>query len=318
MKIRLFHAFASNNSGSYTIVGSFGDAATAERVASVLKEACDAHHVWYEAHNYQEDGESPLDALAKREGLPGDKPGRTDDWPAHGPSPSIVATDRQVLVHVPCTVTMPPIFGALFYAKGGRVETEVNHAHEDLAVSFHYWAASLRYDDPKRDELLDAFERRVREELPAWTRRAELSDKKPVEPVWRPDDWGTRELVAVFDDLVEGVAGVRGIARDFELRLALRIWECPHGVPDPFGLLRGRPVRAGRYRVILWRVGSDRIAAMKAVRDAIGAGLTAAKTTLDELPLEILVDVAEDEARRAADLLVGAGCEAEVVLPAAR
>jgi hypothetical protein len=88
MRIRLFNAFASNNSGSYTIVGSFRDEATAEEVALLLQRACDAHSAWYEEHNDEQHGESPLDSFAQREGLPGDKPGAGRTGPSTGRSPA--------------------------------------------------------------------------------------------------------------------------------------------------------------------------------------------------------------------------------------
>jgi ribosomal protein L7/L12 len=318
MRIRLFNAFASNNSGSYTIVGSFRDEATAEEVALLLQRACDAHSAWYEEHNDEQHGESPLDSFAQREGLPGDKPGRGEDWPQHGPKPSVVAASRQVVVHAPYTVTMPPLFGALFYAKGGRVEAEIDHAHEELAVEIAYWPRDLRSNDPRAAEIRDAFERGVAAELPALTSRRAYDTRRPIEPAWHCGDWGSRGLSVVFADLVEGVQAVRRIAGEHGMNLRLRVRECPQGASDPFAMLRGRPGSWGRFRVILWQIGPDRITAMKAARDALGCGLGEAKAALEDLPREILVDVGEEEARRAAGVLGAAGCDVEVVLPAQR
>lgn len=313
MRIRLFTAFASNNSGSYTIVGSFRDAATAAEVARLVQEACDAHHAWHGEHNYEADGESPLEAFAQREGLHADKPGREDDWPAYGPAPTAVASDRQVIVHVPYTVTMPPVFGALFYAKGGRVETEIDHAHEDLAVEAGYWAKDLGWNDPRVPELLSTFEQRVEAELPALAARGEHDDRPAVAPVW-----GAGHFSVVFRDLVEGVQTLRRLAGEIGVHLTLRVYECPHGAGDPFAMLRERRIPWGRFRVILWQLGPDRIAAMKAVRDAVGCGLAEAKAALEDLPREVLVDVGEKHAKAAAAALAQAGCDAEVVLPAQR
>src|SRR5687768_9930431 len=111
MRIRLFHAFASNNSGSYTIVGFFQDASTTEEVARLIQEVSDEHHAWHEEHTWDEDGESPLDIFVRREGLRADKPGRGDAWPQHGDKPTAIAAGRHVLVHAPYTVTMPAVFG---------------------------------------------------------------------------------------------------------------------------------------------------------------------------------------------------------------
>ncbi|AUX44677.1 uncharacterized protein SOCE26_061440 [Sorangium cellulosum] len=323
MRIRLFNAFASNNSGSYTIVGSFRDAATAEQIARLVQEVCDAHSAWREARaGAQEsgpgEGESPLEAFARREGLRADSPGRDDDWPDYGDSPAAVAVGHQVIVHAPYTVTMPPVFGALFYAKDGRVETELDHAHEELAVEFSYWPAGVRWDDPGAAERLDVFERRVAAELPAWTSRSEHDRRPPIAPAWHSGDFHSRHLSAVFADLVEGVQGVRRLALEHGMRLTVRVEECPHGAVDPLVHLRARPIPWGPFRVILWQLGPDRIAAMRAVRESVGCGLAEAKAALEDLPREILVDVSEEHARRAADLLRQAGCDAEAVLPARR
>ncbi|WP_437573960.1 ribosomal protein L7/L12 [Sorangium sp. So ce887] len=324
MRIRLFNAFASNNSGSYTIVGSFRDAATAEEVARLVQEVCDAHSAWLGARDAAPaaaapEGDSPLEAFAQREGLRADNHGGDgDDWPQYGPSPAAIAAGHQVIVHAPYTVTMPPVFGALFYAKGGRVETELDHAHEELAVEFSYWPADVRWDDPGAAERLDAFEQRVTAELPAWTAPREHDSRPPIAPAWHGDGWRSRHLSAVFADLVEGVQGVRRLAREHGMRLTVRVTECPHGVADPFARLRARPNPWGPFHVILWQIGPDRIAAMKAVRQAVGCDLDEVKAALEGLPREILVDVTEEHARRAADLLRQAGCDAEAVVPARR
>ena len=57
-------------------------------------------------------------------GLPGRLWQPIDLKPATGffiAQPSAVAVGRQVMVHAPYTVTLPPVFGELFYAMGGRV-----------------------------------------------------------------------------------------------------------------------------------------------------------------------------------------------------
>jgi ribosomal protein L7/L12 len=318
MRIRLYTAVASTNSGSYTIVGRFRDAATAEEVARVIQEACDAHHAWHEENSWTDDGVSPLDEFVRREGLSAEKPGRNDEWPQYGDKPTALASGRQVIVHAPYTVTMPAVFGELFYKRGGRVEAELDHTHDDLAVELAYWPDGVSWSDPRRGDLLDAFEARLHPELPAWTARGEHDKRPAIAPVFHRGFWGSRHLSAVFVDLIEGVEGVRRIARETGTHVHVRVWECPHGQKDPFAALRSTEIPWGQYRVILWQIGPDRIAAMKAVREALGAGLADAKTALEDLPREVLVDVAEDHARAAAETLRRAGCDAEVVVPAAR
>jgi hypothetical protein len=318
MRIRLFHAFASNNSGSYTLVGSFGDEATAEAVARLVQEVSDAHTAWCYAQPGARPDDSPLDVLARRLGLAADAPGRGEEWPEHGPKPSAVAAGSQVIVHAPYTVTLPALFGALFYVKGGRVEAELDHAHEALAVQLGYWPTGKARLDEAVPALLDAFEEHVKAELPALLVGAEHDQRPSVAPAWPRGDGWARSLWVIFPDLVRGVTAVRRLAGEHGMTTTVRISESPPGVLDPFAMLRGRPIPWGRYRVILWQVGADRISAMKAVREALGSGLTDAKAALEDLPREILVDVGEEHARSAVEALVRAGCDAEVVVPAAR
>ena len=111
MRIRLFSAFASNNSGSYTIVGRFADEAAAREVARVLEAASDAHHAWHRENDWTLEGPAPLDDLVRDHGLRAARHGRGDEWPCHGAKPSAVAVGSQVLVHAPYTLTLPPVFG---------------------------------------------------------------------------------------------------------------------------------------------------------------------------------------------------------------
>lgn len=316
MRIRIYSAFASNNSGSYTIVGSFRDAAAAEEVARMIQEVCAAHHEWHETHAWAQDGDSPLDAFARREGLRAERPGRGEEWPNHGDAPSAVAIAHQVLVHAPYTVTLSPVFGELFYARGGRVDVEIDHAHDDLAVEIAYWVERAHDDDPETRAKLDAFEARVAEELPAWTSRREYDKRPAIKPAWHRGHWGLRHLSAVFDDLLEAIRGLREIAEEAGVTLRVRVHECPNDVGDPFAALRATVIPWGRFRVILWGIGADRIAALKAVREATRSDLAQAKAALEGLPREVLVDVDEAFARSAAEVIARAGCDVEVVAPA--
>jgi hypothetical protein len=314
MRIFVFQAFASNNSGSYTIVGTFRDAATAESVARILSEVSAAHDKWHENHQWDEDGVSPLDEFVKQHGLRSEKPGRNDEWPNYGDSPTVMASGNQVLVHAPYTVTMPPVFGEFFYAKGGRVQVELDHAHDDIAVEFTFW---VRYDDPSKNEKLDAFENRLAEELGPLTERREHDQRPPIEPAWHRGHWSARHLSVVFRNLVEGVSAVRRLADEMGVESRLDLRECPSNVRDPFATLRGSTIPQGVARIILWQIG-DRIAAMKAVREVLGCGLDESKKFLADLPCEMLLDVDIAYANKARETLVGAGCDAEVVVPAKR
>jgi len=240
MHIYLYQAFASNNSGSYTLVGTFKDEVTAEEVARLLAEVSTAHSAWLERTRGVDDGPSPLDELVKREGLRGNKPGRDDDWPWYDDAPQVVAAGRQVLFYSSYTVTIPAVIGDLFYARGGRVQMELDHAHAEIAVDFDFWLPHEQYKDKdERRENLDAFEAQLEKELPAWTTRSEGDTRPQIEPAWYHGDFGIRHISVIFRDLVEGVQGVRTLAREMEVELSFKVWECPRGVPDPFALLRG-------------------------------------------------------------------------------
>jgi ribosomal protein L7/L12 len=315
MRIRLFTAFASNNSGAYTIVGRFADEAAAAEVAGLLQRAVDAHSAWHEANPDEALGAAPLDAFAREHGLRDARHGRADDWPQHGARPAVLALDRQVLVHAPYTVTLPPLFGEAFYAKGGRVEVELDHTHERLAVEFSWYPAALTYGDPRIEPALVDFEARVRPALAAVLAGAETDGRPAIAPAWHRDGFGQRHLSAVFVDLIAGVRAVQAVADACGMNLSLRVSECPHGVEDPFAMLRLPARSRGLHRVILWSAGPERVWAMRALREVLACGLDEARAMLDGLPRECLVDVTEAEAERAVTVLSGAGCDAEAVAP---
>lgn len=316
MRIRLFTAFASNNSGAYTMVGRFADEATASEVADLLQRAIDAHDAWHRDHPWESDGPAPLDDLVREQGLREARHGRDDDWPSHADeAPSAVALGRQVMVHSPYTVTMPPVFGEVFYAKGGRVEVELDHTHEPLAAELGWFPKGMRYDDPRKEDALDAFEALLRPQLDALVARPEYDRRPAVAPAWHRGYWGERHLSVVFNDLVEGVRAVRAAADACGMELTLRLSECPHGVDDPLEMVRRPTIPAGMYRVIVWSPGPDRVAAMKALREVMACGLAEVRGVLDELPKEVLVDVTARYAEEGAATLRAAGCDAEVVAP---
>ncbi|MDO9018110.1 MAG: ribosomal protein L7/L12 [Deltaproteobacteria bacterium] len=316
MRIRLFTAFASNNSGAYTIVGRFADEAVAAEVAALLQRAIDAHDAWHREHEWEEEGAAPLDDLVREQGLRAARHGRGDEWPSYAREPpSAVALGRQVIVHSSCTVTMPPVFGETFYARGGRVEVELDHSHEPLAAEFSWQPKGMRYDDPGKEPALDAFEALLRPELDALVARPE-SDRRPsVAPAWHRGYWGERHLSVVFADLVEGVRAVRAVADACGMELTLRLAECPHGVEDPLAMVRRPTIPAGLSRLILWAPGPDRVTTMKALREVMACGLDEARAAIDDLPKEVLVDVTERYAEAAAATLRASGCDAEVVAP---
>jgi ribosomal protein L7/L12 len=316
MRIRLYQAFASNNSGSYTLVGRFSDAATAAEVARVLADVSAEHHAWLETRGNRNDAEleSPLDRFVARERLRAGKPGRNDDWPMTDTSTvDVVASGHQVLVHVHYTVTMPAVFGELMYARGGRVELELDHSHSPIACDFTY---HVRHRDDAPD--LDAFEAMLVATLPALCKRSARDTRPAIAPAFHRGPFDERTVSVVFADLVDGVRAVRALADEHGIQLWLRVYELhASGAEDPFALLRNKERPRGAWRVVLWSAGTDRIAAMRAVRELLGCGLTEARAALDQLPAELVVGVNEETARKDTEVLRAAGCEAEAILPTA-
>jgi hypothetical protein len=143
MRVRIWNAYASNNSGSYTIVGSLPSAEVAREVAEELTAMIAAHTAWREAGHDQADGsESPLAAFCRSHGLtrlPG--AGESDDWPEHRGDnrPRVAVVGSQVVVHHEYTVSLPPTFGEFFYKRGGRVAHEDNHAHHPIVTIASFW-----------------------------------------------------------------------------------------------------------------------------------------------------------------------------------
>ncbi len=314
MRIRVFRAFASNNSGSYTLVGSFRSPVAAERIAELLRAACAEHDAWHEAHTWEEDGEAPLDAFARKHGLHEEKPGRGDDWPQHGPAPEVLAIGHQVLLHAPYTVTLPRLFGELFFQHEGRVDLELNHSHERLSVTFELFVERARWGSPESKEPIERLVTELRAALPALVAPRDGEPGPGVAPAFHAGFWGMQLVTAVFPNLVDGVRAVREAAARHGAAVRVQVNECVAGLEDPLAPLRasGRPW--GRARVILWTIGADRIRALKAAREVTGSALEDAKALLLDLPKEILVDVDHGFAERAAETLRTAGCDAEATL----
>lgn len=133
--VRSYEAFASNNSGSYTLVGSFETSERAEEVASILNQlATDME---------QEDRDSnPVQDLLRTAGIhASDEVAGYEDWPdlSFSSSPEAVALDRQVWWYCDYTISMPSELGHWFYAMGGKVETELDHTHHPQLAQLTLW-----------------------------------------------------------------------------------------------------------------------------------------------------------------------------------
>ena len=232
MRIRVFRTFASNNSGSYTLVGGFRSAEDAEEAAAFLSDLCERETKWREGE--VQTSPSPLDEAAISLGL--EPPGAEwDEWPdtSYAAPPSVVRIDCQVLVHVAYTASIPRVLGAMMYAKKGRVELELNHSHERLAAELLFWAR----DD--KTAKLEAVRAAVDAILPELTAPGPRDESDAIVPAWHPGESGDVNLSVVFRDLAQGVLVVRAIAAREGVRVFLKIREVYANDPDPFAILRG-------------------------------------------------------------------------------
>jgi hypothetical protein len=233
MKISVWSAFASNNSGSYTIVGVFGEAAAAAEVARELAAVCAAHSAWHEANTWGASEGSPLHAFIVEHGLRWEPSrGGGDEWPQHGPMPSVAAIGPRVIVHAPYTVTMPPTFGELIYARGGRVEIEMNHAHEPIVAEIGIgWV----YGTDAELVVRESGAVRAAIEADPIVQAALQRDGHGPDAPPRPGalrfraarDWMEPALTAgaLFDDLVGGVRAIAAIAERHGARHTLHVFE---------------------------------------------------------------------------------------------
>src|SRR5262249_49958893 len=158
MRIRIWNAFASNNSGSYTIVGQFPTPELARDVAVELAPVIAEHNAWFDAD--ARELTSPLESFALQQDLTLEC---IDEWPQNGgnDSPEIIAIDHQVIIHHDFTATMPAAFGHYFYKRGGRVSIELNHSHTNIVCVFNVWWA---WDSPLRDKAAE-FSEKIIEQL---------------------------------------------------------------------------------------------------------------------------------------------------------
>jgi ribosomal protein L7/L12 len=322
MRIRIWTAFASNNSGSYTIVGSFASADAASTAAEALATALSEHH----AYTARPDGESqradpPFHRFVREQGLTLDSEDLAlgDDWPHHGPAPEVVALDTQVLVHVDYTVTMPRTLGEFFFRRGGRVDVEINHAHHPVACLFQLWVPSA-WEPEVKDEAkrrLDALKEELAVTvLPPLVEWSPEYHRRPSEPAWGRE-WSMLVLGVVFPDLARGVAEVSRVARERGVSVRVRVFEPLDEAGDPLAAMRAGPEREpGAWQAVLWDPRDDRLAVLKAVREIAGLSLAEVRERLADLPCVVLDRVGREDAEEAVEKLRALGADAEAIRPA--
>jgi hypothetical protein len=236
MQIRIWNAFASNNSGSYTIVGAFRTREDAAGAAAELQQALIAEAAWRDGTPPA--GESPLAALAAKYSLP-HRANEFDEWPHYGGAeyPRVAVLGRQVLVHHEYTVTLPTMLGHYIYARGGVVQTLLNHTHDPLICLVEaWWPWQERERTPERARNALAV-------LTAPDGPVATSAQALIPPLWfSGQEFGAPEftVAAVFRDLIEGVAATTAPIVQNGGRVTVKILEAiqHREGDDPLAFLR--------------------------------------------------------------------------------
>lgn len=277
MKMHIWNAFASNNSGSYTLVGRFPDEALATEVAAELAQVSVEHDAWRQKQEPQggpgAQGPSPLDAFMERHGLKPDGMGTGEDWPLYSgdTTPKVWALGHQVFVHHAYTLTLPSAYGEFFYKRGGRVELELEHTHHPLVALFHLyvpWQERTNLDVPFL--ALQVLEELHADDGPL----VQLAAVEPL-PAWSVGEHrGEADMLlgAAFKDLVAGFTAVNRIAQSRGFHVQVKLSEAPPQ-GDALAFLRPcsppLPVRE-LFDVLVTAVGpkpSEVIEALEELRD---------------------------------------------------
>ena len=303
MKIKIWNAFASNNSGSYVIVGSFPSEALAGEVAAELLDMARAHTAWLAQ---PAEGTSPLDALGAKYGIAPED--RDDCWPEHGNQdhPEAWAIGHQVFVHSDYTVTMPRLLGHVMYARGGRVQTELNHAHHPIVATFTCyfpWQQRKELDIPARVQaIVDA--------LCAEGGALDQTQKAGIPAAWRgvvegEPPFGEGDLVigAAFDDLRAAYLAVAAAAEAQGAKVIVHVSEAHGG--DPLAHLRPCAPATVHRLVDVWveDAGLAPTNLTKTLAHARGIGHTDARALLDRAPIAVLENVTLARAQALRDAL---------------
>lgn len=236
MQIRIWNAYASNNSGSYTLVGSFPSEDEAAKVAAELAPVFHAQTRWLQGDAA---APSPLSLLARNAGIEWEMDSASDEWPQYGgtDTPAVLALGHQVLIHHDYTVTLPGVLGHYFYQRGGAVDLRLDHTHDVLVALFEVWWPWDEEAQEQKPMHCAAIADALADPEGAFCRQ--LSEE--VKPAWRIDlEGGEHPLIvgAVFADLVAGCEAVRQILTPHGCGFRLKIFERLPGQGDPLAFLR--------------------------------------------------------------------------------
>ncbi len=234
MKIKIWNAFASNNSGSYTIVGNFPTAELAQDVATELAKLVESHHHWIDTC----EGTSPLAEFARLNQLTPYKESKYfDDWPyPYTAAPEVMALEHQVFVHHPYVITLPALFGQYFYARGGRVEVELNHSHHPIVAIF---TAYVPHEKRNTINSASAFAE-ILKELTASEGPLSIGLMQNQEAAWKIESSPLQQFIfgACFDDLLKSFAAIEAITKRHGVMTHVKLFEAPNEHDDPLGYLR--------------------------------------------------------------------------------
>ena len=224
MRIRIWNAFASNNSGSYTIVGRFESQESAAKVAAELLALVKAQSAWAQSNQSQP---SPLTVFAMKNRLSSQQePGADGNWREYSQQehPDVRTVGSHVFMYSDYQVSMTRLFGELIYARGGRVEYEVDHAHHPMAALFEiYWPW-----EGKTKETIAVGARRILQTLHDDTRFFDNQWDGAPYHAWRV---GTQSLDpdlrigAVFNELISGFVAVDEAAKSVGAYVNVRLFE---------------------------------------------------------------------------------------------
>ena len=314
-RIRVFQSFASNNSGVYSLLGSFKKLESLAEVVAVLRQFAEAQAAWQDtAQGTAEAPLSPLALLCEREGL--SPPDDAEAWDYDFSQVTVESIGHQIFVHSPSTITMPSTLAEPIARKGGRVSIEIDHAHHPVVATFAFWRPGAYQRNDREERQREHAELRgeidpIAEQL----RKPEYGEGLGLAPAWRDDDYGIT-LGIVTHALPSAVAQLREIAARRGFNVVLHVFEALSEHGDPLAELRCRnPPTSGRFQVILWRAGSDPTRVMLELRAATGCALDEVKHLLQSAPAVVLQGIAEAAARELAQRLVNAGAEAEALGP---
>jgi hypothetical protein len=232
MRIRIWNAFASNNSGSYTIVGQFPSPELAREITIELAPLIAEHTAWVDAD--ARELTSPLESFAIQHELTLES---IEEWPQYGGknSPEIIAIDHQVIIHHDYTATMPAAFGHYFYKRGGRVSVELNHSHTYIVCVFNVWWA---WDSPMREKSAELSEKII-EQLTSPEGTLTTTSDPNVAPAWSyVQEWYQLSIGAVFSDLIAGVAGVQKVLQQYQAKANIELQEARPNEEGPLVFLR--------------------------------------------------------------------------------